>query len=82
MFVADLGADRGAIRRDQHALVLAGPVPVERKDRGALRAAVFIERLADDRAAAVHAGVAHGRDDHSVNAGEEHGISQGRARYP
>src|ERR1044072_5354037 len=62
-----------SVGRDEHALMLTRAVRIEREKRRPLFLPLLVERLADDRAMAHHAGMADGRDDYSIDARDDHG---------
>src|SRR5690606_24940121 len=75
----------GAVGGDHHALMLAGAERIDRENRRAFIAAVLVDRLANDRAVAGHAGMADGGNNRAVDAREDHRrvkVSGGRDERP
>ena len=71
--ITDEHGGSGAVGGEKNLLVQAGAERIDREDGRALLVALRIERLADHGAAAGHRGMAGGRNNGAVDAGEEHG---------
>src|SRR5690606_20086670 len=70
--VFDEVAGGRAVGRDEHALVKAGAERIDGEDGCAFVASGLVDRLADDRAGAAHAGMAGGGRNGAVDTRVDH----------